>query len=36
LYSGDEEILNKIIEEYGPEMKKNYEDIALIDRELNR
>lgn len=36
LYSGDEEILNKIIEEYGSEMKKDYEDIALIDRELNR
>ena len=36
LYSGDEEILNKIIEEYGPEMKNDYEDIALIDRELDR
>lgn len=26
LYSGNEEILNKIIEEYGPEMKKDYEE----------
>lgn len=26
LYSGDEEILNKIIKEYGPEMKKDYEE----------
>ena len=26
LYSGDEEILKKIINVYGPEIKKNYEE----------
>ncbi len=27
MYSGDQEILEKIINKYGPEIKKNYEGI---------
>lgn len=27
MYKGNEAIINKIIEEYGPEIKKNYKEI---------
>lgn len=27
MYTGDQEIINKIINEYGPEIKKRYEEV---------